>query len=82
MAQREVEPALETWLAADRAEGIVLTRAPLMRMSAIHLPDGDVQMIWFHLCSSADGACPVFTEVTATETAQWRRAATPATYRP
>ena len=67
MAQREVEPALEKWLAADRAEGFVLTRAPLMRMSAIHLPDGDVQMIWTFHHLLIDGWCLplIFTEVMA-----------------
>jgi len=67
MAQREIEPALEALLAADRAEGFVLNRAPLMRLSAIHLPDGGVQMIWTFHHLLIDGWCLplIFTEVMA-----------------
>ena len=44
-----------------------MTRAPLMRMSAIHLPDGDVQMIWTFHHLLIDGWCLplIFTEVMA-----------------
>jgi amino acid adenylation domain-containing protein len=49
IAHNAIEPALETHLAADRAEGFVLTRAPLTRLCAIRLPTRAVQMIWtFH----------------------------------
>jgi hypothetical protein len=63
----KIEPALEALLAADRAEGFVLNRAPLMRLSAIHLPDGGVQMIWTFHHLLIDGWCLplIFTEVMA-----------------
>jgi amino acid adenylation domain-containing protein len=49
VAYDAIEMALEEHLAADRAEGFVLTRAPLMRLCAVRLPTGAVQMIWtFH----------------------------------
>jgi hypothetical protein len=49
VAHEAVALALEAHLAEDRAEGFVLTRAPLIRLCAIRLPDRTVQMVWtFH----------------------------------
>jgi amino acid adenylation domain-containing protein len=49
MPEHEVTAALEAHLGADSAEGFALTRAPLMRLCAIRLPDGGSQFIWtFH----------------------------------
>jgi amino acid adenylation domain-containing protein len=53
----QIASALEAHLAADRAEGFLLTRAPLMRLCAIRLPDGGVQMVWTFHHLLIDGWC-------------------------
>jgi len=67
MSQSEIAPALEALLAADRAKGFLLNRAPLMRLSAIRLPDSAIQMLWTFHHLLIDGWCLslIFTQVLA-----------------
>jgi amino acid adenylation domain-containing protein len=65
MPEYELATALEAHLDADRAEGFMLTRAPLMRLCAIRLPDGGSQLIWtfHHLLIDGWGLALVLGEV-------------------
>ncbi len=55
--QADITSTLENHLAADRAEGFVLTRAPLMRLCAIRLPHGGTQLVWTFHHLLIDGWC-------------------------
>jgi amino acid adenylation domain-containing protein len=51
----EVEPALERWLAADRARGFALDRAPLMRCALFAVRGGAHWFAWSLHHAVADG---------------------------
>ncbi|MGV4925651.1 non-ribosomal peptide synthase/polyketide synthase [Streptomyces sp. BHT-5-2] len=59
------ERALETLLAEDRAAGLDLTRAPLMRLTLIRLPADRVRLVWtfHHVLLDGWSAAQIFDEV-------------------
>ncbi|HEY2725450.1 MAG TPA: condensation domain-containing protein, partial [Pseudonocardiaceae bacterium] len=49
LSEQQREPALRTLLADDRAQGLDLTVAPLMRITLARLSDTEIQVVWtFH----------------------------------
>ncbi|MGW7557101.1 condensation domain-containing protein, partial [Streptomyces rimosus] len=46
LSEGDAAQALETFLAEDRARGIDLTAAPLMRLTLISEPDGGLRVVW------------------------------------
>jgi amino acid adenylation domain-containing protein len=67
LAPAEVASELDAFLRADRANGFRLNRAPLMRLTAIRLPDGSAQIVWTFHHLLIDGWCLslIFSEVLA-----------------
>ncbi|CAM2064002.1 Amino acid adenylation domain-containing protein [Sulfidibacter corallicola] len=51
----EATTRLESLMAADRERGFALDAAPLLRLTAVHLPDGSSQLVWSHHHAILDG---------------------------
>ncbi|SOE88505.1 non-ribosomal peptide synthase domain TIGR01720/amino acid adenylation domain-containing protein [Caballeronia arationis] len=63
--QADLQAALETWLAADRAQGFDLAVPPLMRVTLIHLTDDEWRLVWtrHHLLLDGWSTARLFAEV-------------------
>ncbi|MDQ4102221.1 MAG: amino acid adenylation domain-containing protein, partial [Actinomycetota bacterium] len=49
LSEQQRQERLRRWLQADRAAGLDLTAAPLLRVMVARLPDDEVQVVWtFH----------------------------------
>ncbi|WP_250125636.1 condensation domain-containing protein [Chroococcidiopsis sp. CCMEE 29] len=55
LSSPEQQEQLEAFLEADRHRGFQLSKAPLMRLSLIHLAEDDYQLIWSHHHILLDG---------------------------
>lgn len=55
LSSEDATKEIETFLAADRANGFQLDRAPLMRLALFDLPDGDHRFVWTHHHIILDG---------------------------